>query len=202
MCSPITSNNCLFANSLGQCLQCASGYVLIQYICYSQIPFCANYSTNSYSCLYCLSGYYLYNNYCVNYPNGCLSVNSQGNCNQCAQGYTLLSNGLCQLNINANCTQYDPVSGKCLACRAGFYLDTGNNCQVLPNNCQTALSSGSCSQCISGYSLQNGICYQMVPNCNQYSQGFCINCASSYYLFNNLCYPYPNYCSVFNTTIN
>jgi hypothetical protein len=193
----------LFANSLGQCLQCASGFVLIRFICYNQIPFCATYHNSSYTCLNCLSDYYLLNNYCYQYPNGCTSVNSQGNCTACMNGYTLIAGGLCQLNVDQTCTQYNLVSGRCLACIAGYYLDSNSNCRILPNNCLAATSSGACSGCITNFFLQGGICYRIIINCDQYSSnGACTSCVSNFYLLNQLCYPYPSNCNFFNTSLN
>ncbi len=177
--------------------------MLIKNICYNQIPYCANYDNSSYTCLSCLSNYYLFNNYCNQYPNGCTSVNSQGNCTVCMQGYTLISGGLCQLNVDQKCTQYNLLSGKCLACIGGYYLDSNSNCQLIPNNCLAVTSSGICTGCASNYFLQGGICYKTINNCFQYSSnGQCSVCVTNFYLSNQLCYPYPSNCNYFNTTIN
>jgi hypothetical protein len=97
-------NNCLFANSLGQCIQCVQGYVLVSSICYPAIPYCFNHSTSSYVCLQCFQGYYLFNRTCFKIPNGCSNV-VNNICTSCTQGYQL-NNGLCQLVDNTTCIRY------------------------------------------------------------------------------------------------
>ena len=105
-------NNCLFANSMGQCIQCVQGYVLVSSTCYPAIPYCYNHSTSSYTCLQCTQGYYLFNKTCYKIPSGCNNV-VNNMCTSCLQGYKL-NNGLCQLIDDTTCLKYQLASNLCL----------------------------------------------------------------------------------------
>lgn len=189
-------SNCLFANSLGQCIQCVQSYVLVSSICYPAIPFCFNHSTSSYVCLQCFQGYYLFNRTCNRIPVGCLNmVNNM--CASCMQGYNI-SNGLCILVDNATCIKYQLISNVCIECKAGFYLANNNICMRIPEYCTQANNQGQCLGCVTGYTLRNGICYKEVPNCLRWGQGDCLLCADQFYLQNNLCYRFPDFCQTFD----
>ncbi len=46
----------------------------------------------------------------------------------------------------------------CKKCDSGFYLDSNNTCQTLPEGCLAANTDGTCNSCDTGYKLSNGAC--------------------------------------------
>jgi len=73
-------------------------------------------------CFQCKTGMNIVNNLCtlIVLPN-CLTADVQG-CLNCHIGYTL-QNGNCIANVVLpNCASYNPLTGQCIACNAGYIL--------------------------------------------------------------------------------
>ena len=96
---------------------------------------------------------------------GCASINSNGQCIQCFNGY-VLSAGACFPDFNCN----GPAT--CTACALNNYL---NNGQCTPcssiTNCQTCDPSSptSCMICNAGYYVNVGTCRSCMSNCQKCS---------------------------------
>ena len=97
-----------------------------------------------------------------------------------------------------NCTNYDPITGRCLNCATNFFL-VDNLCIRLPDNCIEVDRTGACTRCRSGYSSLNGNCVRINkdPNCliEIGETGKCSQCIENYYVnIDSTCSPNPPNC--------
>lgn len=182
---------CTGLDIFGNCMSCASGYVLVGITCAKQILHCASYAGSQ--CSACVPSHYLSaDSTCVMLPPNCMKVGAAGDCQQCNP----LSNqidGKCILKVNY-CTRYG-ATGDCVGCMDGYFLYQGT-CSQLPFNCQKLDDDLNCVNCSLSSVLVNGICSTPVPNCFLYdSRGSCQSCRFLYYLSRyGLCVPYPSNC--------
>lgn len=166
-----TISNCINYTTSGSCSVCASTYVLSNGLCSLVTPpsFCSIYNPNTGICSECQPNYILVNNNCSLCPSNqvkvgnqcfpaisnCITYLSSGSCSVCSQGYRLV-NGLCSaITPPLFCSLYDPNTGICTQCVAGYTLaQNGLQCNI--NNCVSMSSDGrTCIQCSSSYVWSN-----------------------------------------------
>jgi hypothetical protein len=111
-------------------------------------------------CNECSPGFNLVNNTCVFMIDNCLKVTGTV-CEKCNEGYVLGSDGKCSADpfagLDPNCRLYDLATfNKCLACSAGFFLNTLQKCEQVDPLCKTLNGkNGFCLSCYVGYTLDN-----------------------------------------------
>lgn len=104
---------------------------------------------------------------------GC-SLQSNGVCKTCTQGYQLGGDGVCRI---PNCLH--SIQDTCLICNAGYHIASGK-CQPIASNCINYVGE-VCRSCAPGYFLgSDGKCAIQEPGCNKYSQGICVECSSPF----------------------
>lgn len=152
-------------------------------------------------CLSCYDGYTLVNANCIipsqvvtnNTDPYCIKI--QGSiCLQCANGYFLGSNGVCQ-QVNPLCKGYNQTSGACISCYTGYFLQ-GVTC-VIPSAvsipyCTLLNAAGACIQCQSSYYVNGNVCSPVSILCATYDQqtGLCTSCVNGYFYQGGVCiYP-------------
>lgn len=123
---------------------------------------------------------------------GCLKCSSSNDCLMCdfKSGY-VLSESRCVFSLVANC-QSQSISGSCLQCSSGNYLDlTTQKCVGVPtanriNNCQYYSDASSCTQCTQSFYLSNNTCVavsNVISNCTHaLGPSLCQECASGFAL--------------------
>jgi hypothetical protein len=134
---------------------------------------CKNWDEDMSQCIECYEGCTKWENICVKIVKYCEMWDDMGNCVQCEKGYgsdTGMSiNGTCPkqqdnaltsmpenvTDINCQCHNDER---ECIYCYAGFYLDIGNFCVELPENCTAADPLGDCTACEAGFVVENGTC--------------------------------------------
>lgn len=185
----LNPTNCKVASSAGVCLECFSGFVLINGLCQARDPFCASYDSTG--CLACQEGYYLNTiRRCVINPPNCKVALSTGACSECYPNYVL---------TQGSCTPYIPPNP---TCRQGYSF-VGNQC-VTPNCNRYNSASNSdrlCLECASGFTLSPiyYLCFKAVDNCASYSPtGGCLSCAVGFTLVQGLCRRPPLNCRVYD----
>ena len=148
-------NNCLRADTAGNCLSCTTNYILYNNrICVhkSSIVGCRTYDVNTFICTQCYPGYQLDPNTRRCVPQFCLRTNDQGQCLQCMPQYRL-SNHLCVADI-PNCIEYG-FNGRCVRCSQGYQVTPdGLQCNQSDPYCRAYLPNGKCSSCLQGYYLR------------------------------------------------
>jgi hypothetical protein len=131
ICSTLP-NYCLTCDYSGNCLTCATGNIVYNSRCVpnGSIANCQSYNIQTFTCLACVSGYYLgSNSICIALPQNCANVNTNGICQQCVTGYTLVGQ-TCYATIT-NCGSYNS-NGQCQQCASGYTL-VGQICDVVVN---------------------------------------------------------------------
>lgn len=155
-------------------------------------------------CIACTQGYTAVNGNCRQLPPFCQSADSNGNCNGCQPGYTLVAGGSCVSAVSvANCRVV--TANGCRECSSGYWLN-GQTCQQVSNQCATFNSlNGFCTSCYQGYQLDQttGQCspaQNRDRNCQQFApDGNCIKCFSGYFLNpNRQCIMQNNLCATIN----
>jgi len=213
----LSGGQCYFVNPLcntykpttGSCLSCFAGYILNNQLCIKDTPidpYCAKYSGAV--CLSCISGYiFNANKKC---QNTCATFNAlNGYCNTCIAGYTL-SNGKCLLSgggsnpgsNNYACSQF--VSGVCINCYPGYYINNLNICVIVNQLCKTYdVNTGLCFSCYQGYYVSSGLCLIVNPLCLTFDSntGICLTCYPSYSLVNSQCVQTNPDCSSFTNGV-
>ena len=166
---PFVIENCAQYSSLSECLQCESGYELINGRC---SPLCHDYCLcfDPYECFE--SSYRKLATCSKSNCDSCCSGSSD-TCCLCSYGYGLSYFGYCYSCLNSNCLScYDDYS-VCTLCKTGYNLT----------------SSGGCvSQCASGYGLSGTYCTKCSDtNCALCSSNYlsCTSCTSGYFLNSN-----------------
>ena len=119
--------------------------------------------SSSFKCMLCLQGYTISEGGCVPCQVGCLicSIDNLLSCIQCAPGYTLNSNKICQTSGNCpqNCLNCSTLG--CSTCLQGYYLNQDRLCQLpCETPCSTCIVSdvSSCISCVVGYFLSGSSC--------------------------------------------
>jgi hypothetical protein len=218
------ASNCASLDSIGNCLECNSGYFLNNQLCYLANPYCSVSGIDG-SCLSCSQGN-LVNNLCL-VPTSCSLFDGNGNCILCPDGFqgvgpncystaslypycaivngdvctfcfpgSYLSNGSCLVE-NPLCATSD-ANGNCLSCPNGLVL-TSNYC-VLSSDCASLdLITSSCLTCNTYYAVKFGQCYYLTtinPFCSVFSVvgSDCDTCLLGYYQANGLCLPASSLC--------
>ena len=136
-------------------------------------------------CSSCVGGYYLSaTKSCIILPAFCLSADENGLCVSCTIDYTMVS-GVCFKTISY-CSLYEKISGNCLFCQDGYYMNSLGLCLKNPTNCIEVYRSGACKTCEDGYKLSdNGLClYRINDGCVEYDPitHKCLVCQVLHYL--------------------
>lgn len=116
------------------------------------------------------------------YARGCGIQNTFSRCEQCGEGFQLLS-GKCVIST-ANCDSYSTSAnsiygdnGLCKQCSAGYIFWSGL-CRLY--NCQPA--GQYCSSCTSNFIYSYGRCApRLIDNCALYRDGICVVCNYGFY---------------------
>jgi len=151
--------------------------------------------------------YYLIGNGCVRYSgNACTSIDYQGNCINCQQGFYLAFGNTCTLvNFVVGCTEYatDTATTVCRKCAPNFILERNRCLQSVPNCVQYIVGTNICAQCALGYTQAPDWCSCVlgtIQNCVQYDcLGSCVLCAATFPRLaaqRNLCLTSIPYCQV------
>ena len=193
-----TTENCLEYTG-ATCSKCITNYQLSTSFTCTFIPRIANcFNQIDTYCMQCNTGFNLVNNACVFMIENCLKVTGT-NCEQCNEGY-VLSDEKCTADpfagLDPNCRLYDLATfNKCLACSAGFFLNTLQKCEQVDPLCKTFNgNNGFCLSCYVGYTLDNARrkCIRAssltsettgIDYCNQYDwvRNVCVKCAEGCY---------------------
>lgn len=114
----IVNSNCYDCSSYTTCTYCVSGYFLYSNLCYLNIPNCL--IRSALTCVQCVYGYLMENGNCMgcsSYMPNCLNCSSRTLCNNCPNGYTLMSgNTGCAI-----CSSYMP---NCTTCTSSSVCKT------------------------------------------------------------------------------
>ena len=157
--------------------------------------YCLECDENSNLCKKCEIGYFPDEYGGCSYSNNCeLSFN--GKCLICKKNYILIGienysyEGIiiCKSLFSddfLNCTNIDPLIGKCINCTEGYYLNAIDKRCTKTENCAKS-SFGKCKQCIYGYYLdkKENICKtqnEMLENCIETDGEKCNKCEDDYY---------------------
>ncbi|EAR91908.2 transmembrane protein, putative (macronuclear) [Tetrahymena thermophila SB210] len=193
-CSPCPQN-CTKCLNTQQCLNCVTGFNLINAQCFQLIANCKTYLSAT-QCVECVTGYIINHNQCLQQIANCQNYLQNGQCSVCISGYTLVNNQ-CFQQI-ANCQNYQQ-NGQCSVCISGYSL-VNNQCFQQIAKCQNYQANGQCSVCISGYTLVNNQCFQQIANCQNYQvNGQCSVCVSGYIQINGLCFQQITNCQAYQT---
>ena len=125
---------------------------------------------------------------CVNIPN-CLSVNEEGECDQCERYYIFDDEGNC---VHDYCQLYneDYKEKVCYYCFMGFYNDNGN-CTKIPIPYCLSGDEKSCTSCVPGTNSVRGECIvaeKFIDGCVTYNDDrTCSKCNDNYKLENGAC---------------
>jgi proprotein convertase subtilisin/kexin type 5 len=163
-CSP----NCYNCSSYGLCLQCQSGYNLVNGYCTLNCPsgtYPASASTSTTSS-------------CSNCPTACTSCNNSINCTSCSSTTSLYFSPTL---LMTSCVS---------TCPSQYYRDPSGWCLRCPSTCVSCSNASTCTQCFSGYSIVNGQCTNSsnnscTSNCGDCSGGICRQCHAPYLLLSN-----------------
>lgn len=130
----------------------------------------------------------------VAYIAGCSTYQPNGQCQTCEYGYSLTSNGICQLNSNQLrdcCSSYNS-DGSCSKCSSGLFWNDPYCYRNQITGC-IRKEQNKCLVCGTGYFLLKGICLMQISNCQNYSiNGECVSCLAGNRLVSGFCYPTLN----------
>ena len=114
-------------------------------------------------CDVCKPGFFEENNTCADCDahdglTVCLECKSRDKCTQCAPGYHLQPDGACLACLDSNCRSCDMSAKQCVACKEGFFLDSGV-CTPCIDSCLICSDTDKCEACDTQKSyLQDGKC--------------------------------------------
>ena len=152
---------CLQCISPHICLDCLTGFYLVNRLCLPATPHCLTTNTTG-SCSACLLGYELIKGECRSCPDYCAECQI-GMCSNCTFGFGLRfskdSRPLC-LVCGGNCAQCSWSQGEptCSLCFSTFYLSSANHsCLPCPSSCVSCQRFG-CHSCMVGYYLTAMTC--------------------------------------------
>jgi len=157
--------------------------------------------------------YYLIGNGCVRYSgNACTSIDYQGNCINCQQGFYLAYGNTCTLvNFIVGCTEYatDTAVTVCRKCAPTYILERNRCLESVPNCLQYIVGTNICAQCALGYTQAPDWCSCVlgtIQNCVQYDcLGSCVLCNANFPRLSaqrNLCLNQIPYCQVYSPNAN
>ena len=171
--------------------------------------------TKENTCVYCKSEKYG-GKYCQQCGYTNFDNKEKIGCVKCSSTlYTLLENGKCFYEYEANCKAVGSFINKknekeygCIACKDSYYLDDKHICNRIEiDNClilKIEDESKLCILCETGYKLLENKCIKIIPEddnqkidgCSYYnfknSIYYCIICNYNYYLNNGYCFKKPN----------
>lgn len=184
----------------GKCAKCSFGYFFDQQgNCQQADPNCKSFDSIHFICTACYDGYSLdQTNQCVKSqtpagdPN-CAKYGANNVCVQCSKGAIFNPSNICII-IDPSCLTFDPVTGFCTSCYAGYTIDSGSKICVLaavgPNTnpyCSKWIGT-VCQSCATGsYFDSNGQCIVVDANCKDAVGTVCNSCYNGYTLQNNTC---------------
>ena len=201
-------SNCLSCSANDYCASCNLGFYERngECICYCPDNCESCYSPCS-SCESCYSSYSLTVLGCDSGSNSCSDIN----CLSCPSYNTCDSCKIGGFGIDGKCYCFYPDHCKnstscqfCLACEAGYQLNSNRLCEYQPINCSVSnclicSTADYCSSCATGYSLLEGICScSCTGHCSSCSIdcSTCYACDAGYQLnINSLCENKPINCS-------
>ena len=197
----IQADHCLEKDDDDVCISCELGYYLDK----SSDNECkdsylvpvfhnCNETEDGETCASCNEGYFFAKNgECVNTENCKKSQKRLSFCEECDDGFYLLSNGLFCASTK-HCIYGDRETGKCTNCETGYYLDTKENkCKSnRENNGFKNCKKGNkkCEECVYNYYLGEDDLCSLSKNCSESDEnGTCIECAKGYHLssYDNKC---------------
>ena len=146
------------------------------------------------SCSTCNEGYFFAKNgECVNTKNCKKSQKRLSYCEECDEGFYLLSNGLF-CSSSPNCVYGDRETGECTDCEYGYYLDLNEKkCKSNKENnkFKNCKKGGNiCEECVYKYYLGEDNLCSLSKNCSVSDEnGKCTKCSEGFYLssFDNKC---------------
>lgn len=151
---------------------------------------CRTYEPEGGECLSCYSGYLVFDGQCILLSSqpACAQYDFQQSCNRCAQRYYLLQSSC--LPVSPLCDNYNPATGACLTCVAGYGLSSRTNaCETMqrpPSNCLRADAVGNCLACSNRfyYNSTSGLCLPVLSLCATYTErtGLCLSCYTGFAL--------------------
>ena len=186
--------NCLKCNNNGaaQCDagSCATGFTQVagSTFCVACFAGCTNCdSSNPNICLACGNYKFLNNGSCQGCPSNCIACASATACKNCVAGYSVFTDGSCQVPPGPPCVAYDS-SLTCTQCDSRFRLSSGT-C-VFNTDCN---ATGICTTCAYNYYLLTtanstvGNCLHCpyisnCQSCNVANSGQCLACSNGYYV--------------------
>lgn len=186
--------------SSGKCTKCSFGYFFDQQgNCQQADPNCKSFDSIRFICTACYDGYSLNNaSQCTKSqpaqgdPN-CAKYGANNICVQCSKGAIFNPQNLC-IVVDSSCLTFDPVTGSCTSCYAGYSIQNGSRTCLLSaatanSNPYCAKWSGSvCQICASGsYFDSSGQCVVVDANCKEAVGTLCNSCYNGYTLQNNSC---------------
>ena len=111
---------------------------------------------------------------CPDGDNYCLAC-ANDRCTICMAGF-IDASGVCRRAPKKifRCVAYDD-SGKCLACKYGYFLDADGQCYEIPDsNCMLYDQKQNCVMCADGLRPENGSCYKAQSKCATANCRYCI----------------------------
>ena len=180
---PFIIENCAQYSSLSECLQCESGYELINGRC---SPLCFDY------CL-CFDPYECfesrYRKLATCTASNCLTCcsGSTTSCCTCNTGHSLLY-GTCYSCSKSNCQSCNTSYTICDVCKSGYNLTSAGTCELICSSNCTSCNSAGCLTCANGYGLKSKVCTKCSDtNCKDCSSNYlkCVDCNNLYYLYSN-----------------
>jgi hypothetical protein len=184
----------------GSCAKCSFGYFFDQQgNCQQADPNCKSFDSLRFVCAACYDGYSLNSsNQCVKSqaasgdPN-CAKYGANNVCAQCSKGAIFNPNNTCII-VDPSCLTYDPVTGYCTTCYAGYSVAAGATVCTLAANAPNAnpycskWTGSVCNSCATGsYFDSTGLCIVVDANCKDAVGTTCKSCYNGYTLQNNTC---------------
>ena len=125
----VTDSNCKEWNG-SRCIACSFGaYFGPEGKCLLADPLCRTFDPMNGRCTSCYSSFVLQGGRCIKDDNNevtdafCAEF-LEGVCVRCSRGYVFGTDGLCK-QVSASCATFDEITGECLTCFLGFYLEDG-----------------------------------------------------------------------------
>lgn len=161
--------NCAI-DSKDKCLQCKRGFIYDSGSLKCVPSNCQKFTPALDGCDVCWQGFYKENGTCLDIYCNPNSFNAAYICQNCLEGYSFNTNGLCYPTSPGFCPPgkyYDSSVGGCIGIPVNY-------CQIYINNI--------CMWCAPGYLLINKLCYS-TQYCSKYSYFYgCYECMDGYYL--------------------
>jgi len=143
-------------------------------------------SSDSYSCKQCSDGYYMNNQDTCSVCSitNCGVCNLDGDCEECADGYSL-EDGACT-SCPDNCLDCTGDSSSCKRCADNYEVLDDGSCGAegldCDDNCLVCGAQGVCKQCLNTYYRDDdGACQTCMDNCGSCNSGSsCTECETGY----------------------